>query len=197
MAAAPKWWVPSRNLAFAKLTTGDVPGATAVYETALKVAPGEAQLVSELASIYETHDRVDDAIALYDGAYRHNPHSAVVANNLAMLLVSYKKDRASLDRARDLTAEFASSDNGTLLDTNGWVHFKRGEYSQALPILGRAADRAPDSKEIRYHLGMAELHAGETDRARADLETAVSGPGKFFGADEARVTLASLKSSAG
>jgi tetratricopeptide (TPR) repeat protein len=195
--AAPKWWIPYRNLAFAKLTTGDVPGATAAYETALKSTPGEVQLVTELASIYETHNRVDDAIALYDGAYRRNPHASVVANNLAMLLVSYKTDRADLDRARDLTAEFASSDDGTLLDTNGWVHFKRGEYAQALPVLGRAADRAPNSKEIRYHLGMAELHAGETDRARVDLESAVSGSAKFFGADEARVTLASLKSSSG
>jgi Flp pilus assembly protein TadD len=77
------------------------------------------------------------------------------------------------------------------------VRFKRGEYAEALPVLGRAADRAPDSKEIRYHLGMAELHAGQPDRARADLESAVAGAAKFFGSDEARTTLASLKSSSG
>jgi tetratricopeptide (TPR) repeat protein len=196
-AAAPKWWVPYRNLAFAKLTAGDDRGAIASYESALKLAPDELPLITEVASVYETHNRVNDAIALYEGAYRHHPHVAMVANNLAMLLVSYRTDRASLDRARDLTTDFASSNNGTLLDTNGWVRFKRGEYTEALPVLDRAADRAPDSKEIRYHLGMAELHAGQTDRARANLETAVSGSAKFFGADEARVTLASLKSSAG
>ena len=196
-AAAPKWWVPFRNLAVAKLSTGDVDGATVAYETALKDSPGEVQLVGELASIYESRNRIDDAIALYDGAYRRNPHMPLVANNLAMLLVSYKHDRASLDRARDITADFASSSDGTLLDTNGWVRFKRGEYAEALPVLGRAADRAPDSKEIRYHLGMAELHAGQPDRARADLESAVSGSAKFFGSDEARMTLASLKSSSG
>jgi hypothetical protein len=44
---------------------------------------------------------------------------------------------------------------------------------------------------------MAELHLGQTDRARADLEAALSGSGQFFGADEARTTLASLKGSAG
>jgi Flp pilus assembly protein TadD len=182
---------------FAKLSAGDVPGAIAEYEVALKAAPAEIQVVTELASVYETHGRVDDAIALYEGAYRRYPHVPVVANNLAMLLANHRTDRASLDRARDLTADFASSTDGTLLDTNGWVRFKRGEYTEALPVLGRAVDHAPDSKEIRYHLGMAELHAGETDRARADLETALSGSAKFFGADEARSTLASLKSSAG
>jgi tetratricopeptide (TPR) repeat protein len=197
LASAPNWWVLHRNVGFAKLSASDVPGAIAEYEVALKAAPAEMQVVTELASVYEIHGRVDDAIALYEGAYRRYPHVPVVANNLAMLLANHRTDRASLDRARDLTADFASSTDGTLLDTNGWVRFKRGEYAEALPVLGRAVDHAPDSKEIRYHLGMAELHAGETDRARADLETALSGSAKFFGADEARTTLASIKSSAG
>jgi tetratricopeptide (TPR) repeat protein len=197
LASAPQWWVLHRNVGFAKLSAGDVLGAITEYETARKAAPAEMQIVTELASIYETHGRVEDAISLYEDAYRRYPHAPAVANNLAMLLVNHRTDRASLDRARDLTADFASSTNGTLLDTNGWVRFKRGEYSEALPVLGRAVDRAPDSKEIRYHLGMAELHAGETDRARADLETALSGASKFYGADEARTTLASLKNSTG
>jgi Tfp pilus assembly protein PilF len=63
--------------------------------------------------------------------------------------------------------------------------------------LSRAAERSPGSKEIRYHLGMAELRAGQTERARADLEAAVDGSSKFVGADEARTTLASLKARAG
>jgi Flp pilus assembly protein TadD len=194
---APKWWVPYRNLAVAKLATKDSSGAIAAFEAGLKIAPGEPQLVTELALVYETHGRVDDAIALYEASYRKNPHVQGVANNLAMLLVTYKKDRSSLDRARDLTEGFASSNDGKLLDTNGWVHFKRGEYAEALPVLGRAVDRAPDSKEIRYHLGMAELHLGQADRARSDLESALAGSAKFFGSDEARTTLASLKGSAG
>jgi len=197
LAITPKWWVLHRNIGFARLGSGDVPGAITEYEAALKASPGEFQVITELASVYETHGRSEDAISLYEGAYRRYPHAPAVANNLAMLLVNHRTDRASLDRARDLTADFASSTDGTLLDTNGWVRFKRGEYSEALPVLGRAVDRAPSSKEIRYHLGMAELHAGQTERARSDLESALSGSAKFFGADEARTTLASLKSSSG
>ncbi len=115
------------------------------------------------------------------------------ANNLAMLLVTYKTDRASLDRARDLAAGFVSSNDGGLLDTNGWVHFKRSENAEALPVLQRAAERSPDSKEIRYHLAMAELRAGLTERARDDLQTALSGTAKFSGSEEARAQLAALK----
>ena len=195
--AAPQWWIPYRNLALVKLAASDTDGAIAAYQAGVKVAPTEPQLVSELALIYEGKGRTNDAIATYDAAYRLNPKSAGIANNLAMLLVTYRTDRASLDRARDLSAAFASSDDGRLLDTNGWVHFKRGEYAEALPVLGRAIDKVPDSKQIRFHLAMAELHAGQTDRARSDLETALSGTAKFMGSDEARATLASLKDRAG
>jgi Tfp pilus assembly protein PilF len=58
-------------------------------------------------------------------------------------------------------------------------------------------DRSPASKEIRYHLGMAELRAGQTERARSDLEAAVAGSVKYFGSEEARTALASLKGRAG
>ena len=173
-----------------------MPGAIAAYQAGIKAAPTELQLVNDLAILYETSGRSDNAIALYETTYRSNPHAPGIANNLALLLVTYKHDRASLDRARDLAAGFASSSDGNLLDTYGWVHFKQGEYAEALPVLGRAAI-ALELKEIHYHLGMAELHAGQTDRARTDLEAAVSGSAKFPGAEEARVTLASLRSNAG
>ena len=195
--AAPKWWIPYRNLALVKLAGSDTDGAIAAYKAGLALAPTEPQLVSELALVYEGHGRTDDAIATYDAAYRLNPKASGIANNLAMLLVTYRTDRASLDRARDLTAGFASSEDGRLLDTKGWVHFKRGEYAEALPVLGRAIDKIPDSRQIRFHYAMAELHAGQTDRAKTDLETALSGTAKFMGSDEARATLASLKDRAG
>ncbi len=169
---APTWWVPYRSLAAAKYNANDTAGAVAAYEAGIKVAPTQIQLVTELASLYERSGRVDDAIACYESAYRRNPATQMVANNLAMLLVTYKTDQASLDRARDITAGFASSSDGSLLDTGGWVHFKRAEYTQALAVLERAAQRSPNSREVRYHLGMVELHQGLKERARGNLEAA-------------------------
>jgi tetratricopeptide (TPR) repeat protein len=190
---APKWWVPYRSLALARLAANDVAGAIAAYEAGIKAVPDETLLVTGLASLYQQQGRIDDAIASYEAWHRQNPKSQVVTNNLAMLLVNYRKDRASLDRARDLSAGFASSSDGVLLDTNGWVHFKRAEFADALPVLQRAVERSPDSREIRYHLAMAELQTGHADRARSDLESALAGAATFSGADEARSVLAGLK----
>jgi len=190
---APHWWPAFRNLSIAKVASQDTAGAIEAYKSGIKVAPAEPQLTIELARIYEGLQRVDDAIACYEALYTRNPHLQVAANNLAMLLVTYKTDRRSLDRARDLAASFASSTDGGLLDTNGWVHFKRGEYSEALPVLERAAQLSPEVKEIRYHVGMAELQVGQSERARANLEGALAGSAKYPWSDSARAVLAGIK----
>jgi tetratricopeptide (TPR) repeat protein len=170
-------------------------GAIGEYEAALKISPAQPQLVMELAGVLEKQGRVDDAIGRYDALYRNNPAAQqLAANNLAMLLVTYRTDQTSLDRARDLTAGFITSDNGDLLDTHGWVRFKRREYQDALAVLERAAEHAPDSRVIHYHLGMAELQLGRRDRARTDLEAALAGSTDFSGAREAREALARLSS---
>jgi tetratricopeptide (TPR) repeat protein len=194
---APTWWLAYRNLALAKVASKDIEGAVATYTAGIKALPHEAKLVSDLATLYEQQGRVDDAISSYETWRQANPRVRAIANNLAMVLVTYKSDQQSLDLARNLIADFASSTDGSLLDTYGWVHFKRAEYSKALPVLARAVERSPDSKEIRYHLGMAEMRAGQSERARADLEAALSQPAKFRGSDEARSALASLKAPTG
>ncbi|HTV50585.1 MAG TPA: tetratricopeptide repeat protein [Steroidobacteraceae bacterium] len=197
VSVAPHWWLAARNLAVAKLAMHDFDGAIAAYRLAIKAAPAEATLVNELATLYVSHGRSEAAIGAFEDWHRRNPQVQLVARNLAMLLVTYRRDRASLDEARDLTEAFSSSTDGHLLDTNGWVHFKREEYAAAVPILQRATERAPEAREIRYHLGMAELRTGQKDRARRDLTSAVSGSARFAGVDEARATLASLNSGTG
>ena len=155
IAVAPGAWAAYRDLAQVKLAGNDASGAIETYRAALKLAPREPRVVTELASLYERLGRVDEAIALYEALLGDPNIQQLAANNLAMLLVSYKTDVASLDRARTLTAHFDLSDNASFLDTTGWVHFKRREYRDAVAVLERAADRSPDSKVIRSHLDMA------------------------------------------
>ena len=190
---APQWWPPLRNLALMMIEDHDLTGAIASYQKAAKLAPGEQRLTFELAQLLEQEGRYDEAIASYEALYPHTAHSQIVANNLAMLLVSYKTDPASLDQAADLTADFTTSSEGTLLDTAGWVRFKRGEYAQALPLLERAMELVPGVQEIRYHAAMTQLRMGERDEARANLERALSGAPVVAWSREARSALASLQ----
>jgi tetratricopeptide (TPR) repeat protein len=193
---APNWWVPYGNLARARLATKDAAGGLAAYEAGVK-ATEEPALVVDLATTYEQQGRVEDAIRQYEVLHERRPQLELAANNLAMLLVTYHTDQASLDRARDLTAAFADSDVAALLDTHGWVMFKRGEMPEALSALQKAAAQAPNSKVILYHLGMAQLKSGQAEDARASLEAALAGGGSFAGAQEARIALAQLKRRSG
>jgi tetratricopeptide (TPR) repeat protein len=194
---SPTWWPPYRNLALAKGNAGDRAAAIAAYQAALKVAPNEAQLTTELALLYEKGGELDKAIALYDAGLKRDPKSEALANNLAMLLVTYKSDQRSLDRARDLTAALAGSSSASFLDTAGWVRVKRGEYDAALPVLERASSLSPASREIRYHLGVAQVHAGQQARARENLESALTGASAARWTEDARAVLAELKSRTG
>lgn len=189
----PRRWQPYRNLAVARAASNDIAGAIDAYQAGIKADPAQPQLTVELASYYEKQNRIDDAIALYEALHQRDPRLPLAANNLAVLLATYRTDKASLDRARDLTAAFASSDDGRLLDTRGWVSFKCGDVQGALPVLKRALAREPESNVIHYHLALAELQSGARDDARANLERALAGAANFPGADQARQLLSTLK----
>ncbi|MHB8813676.1 MAG: tetratricopeptide repeat protein [Steroidobacteraceae bacterium] len=190
---------PRPLVALARLDAArsDIRGALQAYDDASRLAPALPQLVVEVATFDEKEGRVGEAIGHYQALYESASGSAetrrIAANNLAMLLVTYRKDRASLERARELTSDFATSPVASLLDTYGWVRYRCADYTAALPALQRAAAQAPQAQIIRFHLGMTELSLGERARAREDLETALAGSASFTGADEARSTLASLK----
>lgn len=186
-------WIAHRNLALAHIASGDAKRGEAAYVRGIQQAGQPFALVSDLAVIYERQKRPDEAIALYEEFFRSNPKVDAAANNLAMLLVTYRRDPASLDRARDLTAGFANSTVGAFLDTYGWVRLQRGETQDALAALERAAQLAPASRVVRYHLAMAQKAAGQKDRALQNLEQALEGAGGFAGAEQARVALQELR----
>ncbi len=197
VALTPKWWIPYRNMALLRLARKDMPGAIAAYEKGIDNTGHNIALVTDLATLHENEGRSDQAIKLYEAVLAIDPKQDSAANNLAMALITYRNDKASADRARDLTAAFANSNNGALLDTFGWVRFRRGELAEGLPALERAAELAPQTGIIRYHLGMAQLQAGQNEKARSNLKAALDANQAFAGRDEAHAALTALEKKAG
>ncbi|HUI61352.1 MAG TPA: tetratricopeptide repeat protein [Steroidobacteraceae bacterium] len=191
----PRWNLPYLNLVSAQLGTGDVAQALVTCQAGLQALPQDPSLVMSLASLYERQGRINDAIAQYEALHSNNPRQQTVENNLAMLLVNYRSDSPSLAEARQLTDSFASSSDGALLDTYGWVRLKSGDVAAARPALERAAERLPGSRAVRFHLAMSQLKSGEREQARANLERALGGDAAFDGINEARTALASLTNS--
>jgi tetratricopeptide (TPR) repeat protein len=188
----PKLPLPYRNLAVAEYVSKDTNAAVATLQAGIGKVEAPELLETELASLYERLTKYDDAVQVYETALRRNPKSDVIANNLAMLIVTYKKDPASLDRAKALSARFADSTNSAFLDTYGWVLYKRGEGAAAVAALQNSAAKTPDSPVLLYHLGMAQAMAGQAEAARDNLMRSLQSGKQFSGMDEAKAELDKL-----
>jgi Tfp pilus assembly protein PilF len=188
----PKSPTPYGRLATAQLMNHDQDGAIATLSDGIDKVPNPDALTAALGGLYDSLKRPDDAIHVYETALRRNPKAEFAANNLAMLLVTYKKDQASLDRAAQLSARFAESPNVDFLDTYGWVLYKRGEATAAVVALRNVIAKVPESSLALYHLGMAEVLAGQTDAARDNLSHALKTGKPFPGMEEAKAALEKL-----
>jgi tetratricopeptide (TPR) repeat protein len=181
-----------RNLAAAQLQIEDKEGAIKALEEGMQKAAHGDSLVVDLASLHERDGRFDEAIHIYDSALNKDPKSVVFANNLAMLLVSHKKDSVSLERAGKLIEHLRGTENPAYLDTMGWVHYSRGELDQALPLLQHAVIAAPEQPLVHYHLGMAQYKKGDLAAAKQNLQGALERKANFIGRDEANAMLQQL-----
>ena len=106
-------------------------------------------------------------------------------NNLAWL---YFEDGDS--RALDLAqrAHNRAPERAEIIDTYGWLLIKGGRLEKGLSLLEKAAKRAPENGDIRYHLAAALAKAGDQTRARNELGTLLES-GKDFPEKSAAQTL--------
>jgi tetratricopeptide (TPR) repeat protein len=74
----------------------------------------------------------------------------------------------------------------------GWVHYNRGAYDEAEPIIRKAAELANRSAPIQYHLGMTYYRLGKKDEAVLALRRALQVDPKFPEAARAREVLSML-----
>jgi tetratricopeptide (TPR) repeat protein len=190
---APAWPAAYRGLARVQFTAKRSDDAVRSLQLGIEKTQGSDILIGDLSELYQRLGRPNDAIALYEGVLAKSPNSSFAANNLAMLLVTYRQDSASLARAQKLADQLASSPEVDLIDTRGWVKFKSGDFHGAESLLQQAVDKAPTAPELRYHLGMAQLRSGEQQAAQQNLETALHSERPFAGMDEAKAALAQLK----
>jgi len=187
-----KWAILYRNLATAKLALKDEAGAVKTMEEGIEKTGGSSLLVTGLATYLEKAGKLDQAVAQYEKVLKEDPKSQLAANNLAMLLIEYKTDDASRQRARELSKMLVDSPEAAYLDTVGWVEYKFGDYQKATEYLEKAVQAAPDAALIRFHLGMAYVGLGNKVLAKDNLKQAVDANIEFKGLEQAKAELEKL-----
>lgn len=141
--------------------------------------------------ILQSQGNQAEAKKRFERALAFDPRAAVAANNLAWI---YAEAGENLDGALQLaqTAARAAPDVPEMMDTLGWVYYKKNLPDQAIQQLSRSVEKTPGNPVYRYHLGLAYVQAGDPVRGRQSLAKALELGSDFAGADVARRTLAEL-----
>ena len=162
--------------------TGDAEAARATLERALAELPDGVNLLWAQASFLEQAGDFDGAIAIYESLYAELPDSPVVANNLASLISTHRTGAEDLERAYAIARRLRGTDVAPLMDTYGWITFRRGDIEEARPYLEGAAAALTQDPLVQVHYGMLLSAAGETEAATAQLTRALD----MIGPEEAR-----------
>lgn len=121
-----------------------------IYETAIEYRPDdENMLLGRAEMLLRTGDE-DGAIAAYRDVVKRWPDSALSLNALGYTLA----DRTTqIEEAEALVRQALELDpnNPAIIDSMGWVHFKRGRFEAALADLQKAYEGFADH-EVAAHL---------------------------------------------
>ena len=178
---------PSSPLALrifsAAYRAGQAEEGVAALESWLRRQPGDLVARGALAEASLRLGRLPAARAAYEAVLAGDPNNAAAANNLAQVLLR-QNDAGALAMA-ERAVRIAPGD-ANALDTLGWLQVRGGALDVGLKTLREARLRAPESREIRYHLAWALSRKGMKDEACGELVTALKGQGEFESEAEAR-----------
>ena len=180
------------ELAGLYLATNVVKQAIDEYRKVIELNPEDASVHLALGAIYEKEGKDKEALSEYQEVIALAPDSAIGYNQLAY----YYADRErNLDEALTLALKAAelAEKSGDIIDTLGWVYFKRGDYSEALEKLKSAAQLKPNSPSIRYHLGMAYFKSGDSQNALNEFKNALRISQQFPELDDTKAMIRTIK----
>lgn len=136
-------------------------------------APDTADRLLLEANAYDQLDRPEDNLRALRAAQKLAPANPTLQNNLGYLLLDHGGD---LKEAAALIEAAVKQDpeNGSFVDSLGWLRFRQGDLKEAEAQLRRAAQMRPYSADVRQHLGEVLLKLGKTDEAITQWERALA-----------------------
>ncbi|MCD6012688.1 MAG: tetratricopeptide repeat protein [Flavipsychrobacter sp.] len=125
-----------------------------------------ADMHALLADIYHSNKQDDLSDKSFEKALSYDPGNAGVLNNYAYYLSERGK---KLDEAERMSQKSLDQkpNEGTYLDTYGWIQYKKGNYLKAKDYIERAIKLAGDNVDATLydHLGNICYQLNEKDKA--------------------------------
>lgn len=134
-----------------------------LYNTALNHLPESTGLLYARALTAEKLDMLDVTESDLKMVIMHEPNNASALNALGYTLADRTK-RFKEAHEYIMKAAKLLPDDPAILDSLGWVHYRMGEYEEAIMWLSKAFERLKDA-EIAAHLGEVLWVSGQTRKA--------------------------------
>ncbi|GAX62791.1 hypothetical protein SCALIN_C43_0047 [Candidatus Scalindua japonica] len=174
----PDFLSPHYDLARLYLIMGKTEKSIEEYNKLTKLDPKNASVYLSLGNIYSRQGKTDKALEKYRQFITLAPDSPIGHNELAY---HYAESETNLDEGLEhaLKAAKLSPKEPSILDTLGWVYFKKGDYNKAIENLKSASVLSPNRPTIRYHLGMAYYKNGDIKNALNEFNNSLKISGRF------------------
>ena len=154
----------------------DRAGAAADVAAASAVAPSGSSRARSIAALYIQLDQPAAALPILDDWIRLHGDDAMLGTVLnercwARSLSNQMLDDALKDCRKAIKRD---GDSAAYLDSLGLVELRLGHYPESIKAYEQAIAKNGKSAWTRYGLGLAKIHAGQTDAGNADLVAARS-----------------------
>jgi tetratricopeptide (TPR) repeat protein len=132
--------------------SGKQSEAADMLERCLRLNPNELTALGSLALTYDGMSRHVESDSLYERALKLDPKSAILLNNYSYSLA--ERD-LQLQRALEMATDAVTAEpqNGSYLDTIGWIYFKLQRYEEAEQYISKSLDTGRTSAVVTEHLG--------------------------------------------
>ncbi|MGE3758138.1 MAG: tetratricopeptide repeat protein, partial [Pseudobdellovibrionaceae bacterium] len=144
---------------------GELVAAETMLKDAVTRFPDNAQLHFFMGTLYDRLEKRNLVVEQMQKVIEIDPDHVQGLNYLAY---TYAEGNGDLDHAEQLARKAAKIDpaDGYILDTLGWVLFKKGKFSDAVKTLEKAHEIQPNESIIAEHLGDAYYKTQLVDKAR-------------------------------
>jgi len=131
----------------------------------------------ELANAYAGMGKINEALAHYQRATELDSQSSSFWQALASFSILYNLDVTGIGLPAARKAAALAPDDPASQDIMGQALLKIGDLNTAERFFERALEHNPEYAPALLHLGILNLHRGETQRAKTYLENALSQAG--------------------
>lgn len=156
-----------------QIADGRAEEAVGRMKERLKSAPKDLPVRMQLATLLQFLGRLDEARANLAEIIQIAPDFAAAYNDLACLDAEVAgKLEIALGNARKARA--LAPRTASIADTLGWIEWRSGNYSEALPLLQEAASALPQIATVQYHLAMGHYMMHQIQEASDLLEKSLA-----------------------